>query len=530
MCAMAHDSPATASSRAHGLPTGGVTDDAVGTEAHRRLGVGSAALLAFALSLTWALSVPAFWGVDETSHVAYAVTAAGGEWPTIDAPNPVHDFPGLSDRLGYDVSFGRLGRLDIWTSNHPPLYFATVGVPLRIGLLVDRAAAGLVVARVITAAMGSAGVFAVAWIARSLAPSRPRLEVTAALCAALSPTLVHYAGQVFNDTLGFTLSTIGLAAGFAALRHGVSRRLLVIGVLAAGAGALTRSSGLAVAAVTTAAFMLAAWLRPRAGRQTQAPALGRARRAIGVGAVVGGGVAVLSGWALVVNVVRYGDPTAASSLFEKFDRSPGPDWWWILAQGRYHADQIDRFVAELSIGVWWPSVATRLGWAVLAAGVAGGLGRGVQRWRRRAPVPADGAWLGALSVTLPALLLVTSAVFISQGGYPHSRYLLPALGTMAALLALGIDGLPGAHRGLPALAVLCALLVMNIALFAQFFAEHELWYRQVVPFVDLPVLAPSGLAVGLGVGIGAVAVTGLVRAITGLSAAPAGDPLNSIAA
>lgn len=527
---MAHDPQAAAerpadAARVNRATTGAATSAT--TDAHRRVGVWSAALLAFALSLTWALSVPAFWGVDETSHVAYAVAAAGGEWPTIDTPNPVDDFPGLAGRLGYDVSFGRLGRLDIWTSNHPPLYFLTVGVPLRLGLLLDHAGAGLVAARGLTALFGSVGVMAVAWIARSLAPGRPRVEVTAALCAALSPTLVHYAGQIYNDTLGFTLSSIGLAAGFAALRHGITRRLLLVGVLAAGAGALTRSSGLAVAAVATLAFMLAAALRPGDGAVRRAVGVGSMRRAAGVGAMVGGGVALLSGWALLVNIVRYGDPTAASALFEKFDRSPGPNWLWIVGQLRYHTDQIDRFVTELSIGVWWPSVVTRMSYGVLAAGVVGGIRRGVQRWRARTPVRPEGAWLVALSVALPALLLMASAVFISQGGYPHSRYLLPGLGTMAALLALGIDGLPGARRGLPALAVLCVLLLANIALFAQFFADYPLWYQQVVPFVDLPLLAPRGLAVGVGVVLGGVGVAGLVRSITGLTHGPGEEPLNS---
>lgn len=488
---------------------------------HRRVGVWSAVLLAFALALTWALSVPAFWGVDETSHVAYAVATAGGEWPTVDTPNPVADFPGLAERIEYDVSFGRLGRLDIWTSNHPPLYFLTVGVPLRLGLALDHAGAGLVTARVLTAALGALGVLAVAWIARSVAPGRPRVEVTAAFCAALAPTLVHYAGQVFNDTLGFTLSTIAVAAGFAVLRHGPTPRLLTITAVAGGAGALTRSSGLAVAAVAVAACMLGAWLHHHRGAHAVQPA--RLGRSLGVGAVVGAGVAVIAGWAVAVNIARYGDPTAASTLFEKFERSPGPDWTWIVTRLQYHLDQIDRFATELSIGVWWPSVVTRITYLVLGAAAVGGVAAALRRWRTRTPPGPEGAWLGVLCVALPAGMLVASAIFISQGGFPHSRYLLPALGTMATLLALGVDGLPGARRGLPALAALCGLLVANVALYLQFLADHQLWYQQVFPFAELPVLAPLWLAVGLGTGLASVGVAGVVRALTGLAASPDED-------
>lgn len=479
----------------------------------RTLGVRSAALLALAISLTWALTVPAFWGVDETSHVAYAVAASSGDWPTIHTPNPVQDFPGLRDRVDYDISFGRLGRLDIWTSNHPPLYFITVGIPLRLGLATGHAGAGLVVARCLTALGGAAGVFAVAWLARSVAPRRPRVEVLAAFCAALSPTLVHYAGQVFNDTLGFTLSTIGLAAGFAAIRRGITRRLFIIGAVAAGAGALTRSSGLLVAALTTAAFMLASWY----GRSSSTTSLqARALATIRTAALFGGVVGLIAGGPLLVNLARYGDPTAGTALFEKFDRMPGPPWLWLMRQPRYLLDQVDRFASELSIGVWWPSVVTNIAFVVLTAGVVGGA---IALFRHvTSPHPWDrrGLWIGTMCVALPVLLLAASAIFISQGGYPHSRYLLPGLGVMAAMLAVGIEGLPGSRRSLPALATLILLVGANIVLWLQFRVDHQLWYQQVFPFADLPELAPVWVGVTVGLVVGTAAVAGLVQSLLGL--------------
>lgn len=497
-------------------------------ERNRQLGVRSAALLALALSVTWALSVPAFWGVDETSHAAYALAAADGTWPVIHTPNPGHDLPGMGDRLTHDLSFGRLGRLDIWTANHPPLYFVVAGIPLRLGLMIGHAGAGMVAARLLTALAGSAGVFAVAWVARSMAPGRPRLHVVAAFCAALSPTLVHYAGQIYNDTLGFTLSSFGLAAGFAALRFGLQPRLVLIGAVTAGAGALTRSSGFAPAAITVAAFMLAAWfqapavsrrglLRAELTPRRDAPSWRqRLAPAIGVAALVGGAITAIAGWSVVVNIMRYGDPTAAHDLFQKFHRVEGPPWTTILFDARYLADQLDRLAAELSSGIWWPSTATRITFAVAFTGLVGGAFALVRRVRRRQLPDPRAAALGTLAVALPLLLLTASAVFISQGGNPHSRYLLPALAVLASFLAVGLEGLPGAKRGIPAIATLCAFTLANIALWLQFRADHEVWY-QGFPFPVLPYLAPTWVAVSLGITLGTVAFAGLVRAIMGLS-------------
>ena len=473
----------------------------------------SATLLAFALSLTWALSIPAFWGVDETSHVAYAVEAASGNWPTIHTPNPVDDFPGLRERLNYDIGFGRFGRLDIWTANHPPLYFVLVGIPLKLGLLIDHSGAGMLVARIVTALTGSAGVLAVAWLAESIAPRRPRVAVIAAFCTALSPTLVHYAGQVYNDALAFTLSSFGLAAAFKALRDGLSRRLLVIGTVTAGAGALTRSSSLAVGAFVAASFALAVWF----DRSSSAQRLQRLRAFLAVGFGAGALILLISGWAVIVNIVRYGDPTAASDLFDKFNRSPGPNWLSLMTSRRYALDQIRRFAAELSIGVWWPSSVTRIVMAALAAACIGGATAALRRWRERLLPDARGTWIGLMSGALPTLLLTTSAIFISRGGYPHSRYLLPGLAVMAVIVALGIDHLPRAVRGVPALAMLAALTVANVALWLQFRAEHQIWYQEIFPFANLHHLAPMALAVSVGLILGIPAMVGLVRAIVGLT-------------
>lgn len=488
----------------------------VGAATPCRLGVACAALLAFALSVLWAFTVPAFWGVDETSHVAYAVAVASGDWPTIDTPNPIDDFPGLLDRLSYDLRLGRPGRLSIWTSNHPPLYFLVAGIPLRLGLATGHAGVGLLATRLLTAAVAAAGVLAVGWLATAVAPRRPRVAVVAAMCAALSPTLVHYAGQIYNDTSAFTLSSTGLAAAFVALRYGSSRRLLVIGSLTAGAGALTRSSSLALGAFVATAFALAAWFDTSGEERSR-----RLRAFLVTGLGVGSAILLVSGWAVLVNVVRYGDPTAAGDLFDKFGRVEGPAWSYLMTRAAFAVDQVNRFAAELSTGVWWPSAVTHIVWAVLGGATVGAVRRGVARVHARRWPDARGWWLAALSLALPTVLIAASALFISRGGFPHSRYLLPGLAVMAVMAALGVEGLPGARRGWPALATLTALLVANIVLWMQFRAGHERWYQEVWPFPDLVHLAPDWLAVAVALLVGVPAVAGLVRSVVVLSS---GEP------
>ncbi|CAN5494663.1 hypothetical protein BH23ACT9_BH23ACT9_04400 [soil metagenome] len=79
--------------------------------------------LAAVMAMAHAVATPAFWPVDETSHVAYADhLATEHALPRIDSPIPrTLDYPGLSQRLAWERDQQRDGREDIWTSNHPPL-------------------------------------------------------------------------------------------------------------------------------------------------------------------------------------------------------------------------------------------------------------------------------------------------------------------------------------------------------------------------------------------------------------------------
>src|SRR5512132_2282478 len=64
--------------------------------------------------------------------------------PTLTTPAPLLLAPGVGPRT--------------YTANHPPLYYALIGVPLRLGLASGHPMAGLVAARLLTVLVGAAGV------------------------------------------------------------------------------------------------------------------------------------------------------------------------------------------------------------------------------------------------------------------------------------------------------------------------------------------------------------------------------------
>ena len=109
-----------------------------GGEERRAVGLGLAGvLLAFVvLAALHAVTVPPFLPADERSHTAYALLVAQGRLPTLTTPAPLLRSPGVGPR--------------IYTANHPPLYYALVAAPLRLGLAGGHPMAGFAAARLLT--------------------------------------------------------------------------------------------------------------------------------------------------------------------------------------------------------------------------------------------------------------------------------------------------------------------------------------------------------------------------------------------
>jgi hypothetical protein len=447
-------------------------------------------VLAGLLGLANLVGTPALWPVDETSHVAYADHLLRARaLPTIDTPIP-EDLPysGMAQRLAWERLQHRDGRQDTWTSNHPPLPSTVQAVALAAGGAAGGGWLALVLARLTSTAWLLVGVWATAHLALLLAPAdreedharlrREDVAVLAATVVAVTPTLAHLAGVVFNDVPAFALSTLCLLVGARAAADGLTPRRLALAGALAGAAALTRVSCLPAVAVMAALCAYAWWRRPAPVRTRS----GAAAALLWVVALVPAAAFWLRNRAL------YGSVTASSVLFDKFGRDlndplavllPDPDFWQRLW---------NRMWGDLTTGHWSVGIRTTITEALLSAVLAalllavvrGGVrllrrgdGGGRARPARRARPPSGGdpAWLPAWvlrrrplrragqalagsprAVTwavvwlLPAALLVSTVQFHSAGGSLHGRYLLGGHAVTATGLVLLLAGVPRVGR------------------------------------------------------------------------------------
>ena len=166
-----------------------------------RLGLAGVVLAFLTLATLHVLTVRPFLPADERAHTGYALLVGRGELPTLSTPTP--PLPGIPPPSGQ--------RLRIYTANHPPLYYALVAAPLRLGEATRHPLVGVAAARLLTALMAGAGLVAAAGLALVLVPGRPQLAVGAAGIAALLPSFVHLSGLVHNDALGFATATASAA-------------------------------------------------------------------------------------------------------------------------------------------------------------------------------------------------------------------------------------------------------------------------------------------------------------------------------
>lgn len=391
------------------------------------LAITAAAALASALH---AVTIPPFAPPDETSHIHYAFTVLDGRIPWItDHPEaqPVPYMRGMG----------------IWVANHPPLPYALLAVPLRVGQAIDAPLAGFYAARGLLVASAAVGNLLVGWFAILLLPRRAGAAVVAAGAAALVPYALHVAGMAYTDAMGFAVVTALLVAALIVVQRGVTLpRVAVITALGI-AAANTRAVGLAAAAGAIGCVAVAELLH---GRWRRTVTMARA-----AGLAAGAGAAVLAGslWFYAgVNLARYGSLTGTSALIELHGRQPAEAsvaarvvdphhlrllaiqfWQWVEADATSEA-----YLPHLMgpVGRWL------LGVVMLAAVLVGvwRLARGA--WRR----PLVGGVCWAVAVGWLVALHVAVANFVQVGGSAHLRYLWPALGAVAVVLAVGLTAAP----------------------------------------------------------------------------------------
>ena len=452
-------------------------------------------LLAFTvLAGLHALSVRPFLPADEMPHTGYALLVGRGRLPTLTTPTP------LLPRMPRAYQ----NRLRVYTANHPPLYYALVALPLRLGVATGHPMVGFAAARLLTVLLGGAGVLAVAGLALVLAPGRPQLAVAAAGVGSLVPSFVHISGLVHNDAAGFTTATATLALSALVLVRGPSRGRVAALATAAAAAALTRASGLPFAA----AAVLAAGLAPlvhlegsgEPGTDTPEDRGQRRWRTAVAGArdagVVAGVTALAAGWFYLRNRALYGDIGGTAANLRQFGMRPrgSPDQF-LLSAGFWSRifDQLwGRFADMQFLAKDALAVPGRVVGVLAAAGLA--LGGARLLARRARPRPAAGvllAWLLALGMV--PLLMVALATYVAQGGGAHARYLYPGLGVLGLVAAAGLAELPGHRRGLAAIAVLAGEVVLNLLLWATFLSRTSRGRPSLAGAVVGAVRATTGL-------------------------------------
>jgi hypothetical protein len=418
-----------------------------------RLGVAGAALAFVMLGSLW-LAVPTYRPADEASHVAYAWELSHGRLPTIDTVISADGDPRLAQVLD-----GRDARhRTVWTANHPPLYYALVAVPLRIGSATGHPTAGVQAARLLSLGLSALGLVALAYVVLQLAPGTPQLAVAAAGLAGLLPSFVSISARVYNDSLAFLAITLVVAASVVFVLRGPSAVRLAAVAASAGLAALTRASGMLVVGLAGLAVLIGVW------RSSHGGAARRVGRAVAWAALVGVAVAAVAGWFYLRNRRLYGDLTGSAALLERFDRSPTGSVLGLLTDPGFWRTQQER-MWRLEPDAVRPGPIGQYLWLLGLVPLAGLLLAG-GRWlarRSRGWRPDPGRLVGVgLCLLLLGLLQLSVVQLVASGHMIHARYLFPGLVTIGLGAAVGLAALPGGRRGLPVVAMLAAMTGVNL--------------------------------------------------------------------
>lgn len=393
------------------------------------------AALGLVMSLQVAVAMTPLRQADERAHAGYAIVLAHGHLPTIDTPIPddPRRYPGLVDTMAEDDQAHR----EIWTANHPPLYYA-LSVPLvYLGDALGHPGFTLVGMRALNGLGFALTILLVGLLARELAPRRPLVPLVASAITLSCGAITYLGGAIYNDGPATAAAFGALLAGIRMIRLGVTRPRLAIAVVAGVAAAAFRSSGLVAVLATGAAVLAAVLLRDPTRR-----GLGRG---IALAAVIGAAPAAAIGWFYVRNIRLYGDATASGALYEKFLRVPNGTAAHLLTDPPFYRHLLGSLWTDGDLPNRWGA----LGFVLAALTV---IGLVVDARLRAAPSSAAGTippderrrLLAARLVIAgySVVTLVSVAGFIAGGGWIHARYavpFLPALATPAAvaLLALG---------------------------------------------------------------------------------------------
>ena len=404
------------------------------THAHPWAGitVWSAVVFLLAASVARAFTYPPLNGGDEPAHFDYIITVWHGHLPVFE------------NGLTYRAPFGA-GVPVQWVSQHPPLYYLLLA-PV-VGPLFDHGHALLAVmaGRIGSGLMIATAVPAAAWGVWRTFPGARRLPGAVAVLTALAGMIIQQGSSIYNDALYYPLVVLACGIAGAALRSGVSRRLLVAAALVGAAGMTTRLSF----ALWLVALVVALLLAPdvRLGRFTGIPA----RIVAAVLPVLAAGAA--SGWFYLRNERITGnfsgrhaewglehahrverpmvdiaqDPSFYRGLFGVYRGVLDPLSW-----STYLLLVVPLVLAVLA-GVW---VLVRRRPSRADASVARSVARASVRAGRRDRLST--ALIVAMYVVVTLLLLASQVDYVSGGGAANTRYSFTALPMIIIAMAVGL--------------------------------------------------------------------------------------------
>lgn len=268
--------------------------------------LGAVLLLAGAAGYLALVSPP--YNTDEPAHVGYAVSLRHGQIPDLDSPVPTDGSPVRTAAMNRG---GEYFRPNIHVARNPPHpYLASIPLA-EVGRLVDVRDPDLFGMRALDILGAVTAVLVTFLLGRELGGGDAFVGVVAAggIAAVSSLAVLSARAEIDGPALAATTGVTWAVARFAR-RPGRGGALLV-GVWCA-AAASVRPMSLAYALVAGA---LAAAIGLRA--------MGW-RSALPLGLRLGGPAVAITGWFWVVNLLRYGDPTASMGVYELHDRTPGP--------------------------------------------------------------------------------------------------------------------------------------------------------------------------------------------------------------
>jgi hypothetical protein len=408
------------------------------------LTVWAALVFVLAASVARAFTYPPLGSADEPAHLDYIVTVWHGHLPVFE------------HGLTYKVPWGVQVPVQ-WVAQHPPLYYVLLA-PI-VGPLWDsgQTLTAVMAGRMASALLIAVSVPAAAWAASRCFPGARRLPGATAVLTAFAGIVIQQGSSIYNDALYYPLVVLACGIAGAALRDGITRRLLVGATLVVAAGMTTRLSFGLWAVAVVVAMLLARDVR-----------LGR------------GGVPSRGRAALVGRVVAAATPivaaVAASGWFYLRNKAITGNFSGRQAQwGIEHARRLVRPVQEIAVdgGVWRGLFGIYRGavdpmdfptWLVLLVPLVLGLVVAVVvavRRPSRGPVLAAdadrraqrshglaaadrrrdrlaGTLVVLMFVAVSVLLVVTQLDYVAGGGSPNTRYSMTVLPIITILMAAGL--------------------------------------------------------------------------------------------